>query len=252
MYFWRDDNVRDGNLCAISVKPQLLNRLDRHGKICLKKRCRETTICFILQVEEVRRHSHCLAFSSAGPQSQTYYISYDSYTEHLRWHRTASKVLMFLFVSTLTLLASIITFLSSHKFKVDISWWQAGFYTLFTASCGLKMLITLSCPRLSLSDCVPEGELSRPVVLQPGGAACSALLQPGPHAPQSQKQLHVAAQRCFSTDQVSFCPQHRVHHHPVCSGTRQHRYYSLYGTWNVPQCFLLSWGATIWSKEEAA
>ncbi|XP_034438093.1 LOW QUALITY PROTEIN: PH domain leucine-rich repeat-containing protein phosphatase 1-like [Hippoglossus hippoglossus] len=43
------------------------------------------------KVEEVRRHSHCLAFSSAGPQSQTYYISYDSYTEHLRWHRAASK-----------------------------------------------------------------------------------------------------------------------------------------------------------------
>ncbi|KAM6939449.1 PH domain leucine-rich repeat protein phosphatase 1-like [Lycodopsis pacificus] len=44
------------------------------------------------KVEEVRRHSHCLAFSSAGPPSQTYYISYDSYTEHLRWHRTASKI----------------------------------------------------------------------------------------------------------------------------------------------------------------
>lgn len=50
-------------------------------------------MCSVLQVEEVRRHSHCLAFSSAGPQSQTYYVSYDSYTEHLRWHRTASKVL---------------------------------------------------------------------------------------------------------------------------------------------------------------
>uniref|UniRef100_A0A671WEX0 PH domain leucine-rich repeat-containing protein phosphatase 1-like n=1 Tax=Sparus aurata TaxID=8175 RepID=A0A671WEX0_SPAAU len=44
------------------------------------------------KVEEVRRHNHCLAFSSAGAQSQTYYISYDSYTEHLRWHRTASKI----------------------------------------------------------------------------------------------------------------------------------------------------------------
>uniref|UniRef100_A0A7N8X3R9 PH domain leucine-rich repeat protein phosphatase 1-like n=1 Tax=Mastacembelus armatus TaxID=205130 RepID=A0A7N8X3R9_9TELE len=44
------------------------------------------------KVEEVRRHSHCLALSSAGPQSQTYYISYNSYTEHLRWHRTASKI----------------------------------------------------------------------------------------------------------------------------------------------------------------
>ncbi|KAM6922032.1 PH domain leucine-rich repeat-containing protein phosphatase 1-like [Xenentodon cancila] len=44
------------------------------------------------KVEEVKRHSHCLALSSAGPQSQTYYISYDSYTEHLRWHRMASKI----------------------------------------------------------------------------------------------------------------------------------------------------------------
>ncbi|XP_017292576.1 PH domain leucine-rich repeat-containing protein phosphatase 1 [Kryptolebias marmoratus] len=44
------------------------------------------------KVEEVKRHSHCLAFSSAGPQSQTYYISYDSYAEHLRWHRMASKI----------------------------------------------------------------------------------------------------------------------------------------------------------------
>ncbi|XP_029004896.1 PH domain leucine-rich repeat protein phosphatase 1-like [Betta splendens] len=44
------------------------------------------------KVEEVRRHSHCLALSSAGPQSQTYYISYESYTECLRWHRTTSKV----------------------------------------------------------------------------------------------------------------------------------------------------------------
>lgn len=52
----------------------------------------ETKMCFLIQVEEVRRHSHCLAFSSAGPQSQTYYVSYDSYTEHLRWQRTASKV----------------------------------------------------------------------------------------------------------------------------------------------------------------
>ncbi|KAK2835007.1 hypothetical protein Q5P01_015491 [Channa striata] len=44
------------------------------------------------KVEEVRRHSHCLALSSAGPQSQSYFISYDSYTEYLRWHRTASKI----------------------------------------------------------------------------------------------------------------------------------------------------------------
>ena len=46
----------------------------------------------MLQVEEVRRHSHCLAFSAAGSQTQTYYVSYESNTEHLRWLRTASKV----------------------------------------------------------------------------------------------------------------------------------------------------------------
>uniref|UniRef100_A0A9J7XW50 protein-serine/threonine phosphatase n=1 Tax=Cyprinus carpio carpio TaxID=630221 RepID=A0A9J7XW50_CYPCA len=44
------------------------------------------------KVEEVKKHSHCLAFSSAGPQSQTYYISFDSFTERLRWHRQAAKV----------------------------------------------------------------------------------------------------------------------------------------------------------------
>ncbi|KAM9832079.1 PH domain leucine-rich repeat-containing protein phosphatase 1-like [Neosynchiropus ocellatus] len=44
------------------------------------------------KVEEVRRHSHCLALTSAGPQSRTYYVSFDSYTEHLRWLRAASKV----------------------------------------------------------------------------------------------------------------------------------------------------------------
>lgn len=50
-------------------------------------------VCVVLQVEEVKKHSHCLAFSSAGPQSQTYYVSFDSFTEHLRWHRHAAKVL---------------------------------------------------------------------------------------------------------------------------------------------------------------
>ncbi|MEQ2165891.1 PH domain leucine-rich repeat-containing protein phosphatase 1 [Goodea atripinnis] len=44
------------------------------------------------KVEEVKKHNHCLAFSSAGPQSQTYYVSFDSFTEHLRWHRHAAKV----------------------------------------------------------------------------------------------------------------------------------------------------------------
>ncbi|KAA0718488.1 PH domain leucine-rich repeat protein phosphatase 1 [Triplophysa tibetana] len=44
------------------------------------------------KVEEVKKHSHCLAFSSAGPQSQIYYISFDNFTEHLRWHRQAAKM----------------------------------------------------------------------------------------------------------------------------------------------------------------
>ncbi|XP_061588356.1 PH domain leucine-rich repeat protein phosphatase 1 [Cololabis saira] len=44
------------------------------------------------KVEEVKKHNHCLAFSSAGPQSQTYYVSFDNFTEHLRWHRHAAKM----------------------------------------------------------------------------------------------------------------------------------------------------------------
>ncbi|XP_036376831.1 PH domain leucine-rich repeat-containing protein phosphatase 1-like [Megalops cyprinoides] len=44
------------------------------------------------KVEEVKKHSHCLAFSSSGPQSQTYYISFDNFTEHLRWQRQAAKM----------------------------------------------------------------------------------------------------------------------------------------------------------------
>lgn len=50
-------------------------------------------VCVCLQVEEVKKHNHCLAFSSAGPQSQTYYVSFDNFTEHLRWQRHAAKVL---------------------------------------------------------------------------------------------------------------------------------------------------------------
>ncbi|XP_053520155.1 PH domain leucine-rich repeat-containing protein phosphatase 1 [Artibeus jamaicensis] len=44
------------------------------------------------KVEEVKRHQHCLAFSSSGPQSQTYYICFDTFTEYLRWLRQVSKV----------------------------------------------------------------------------------------------------------------------------------------------------------------
>lgn len=44
------------------------------------------------KVEEVKKHQHCLAFSSSGPQSQTYYICFDTFTEYLRWLRQTSKV----------------------------------------------------------------------------------------------------------------------------------------------------------------
>ncbi|XP_048886079.1 PH domain leucine-rich repeat-containing protein phosphatase 2 isoform X1 [Brienomyrus brachyistius] len=44
------------------------------------------------KVEDVRRRQHCLMFSSAGPQAQTYYVSFDTLAEYLRWQRQASKV----------------------------------------------------------------------------------------------------------------------------------------------------------------
>ncbi|RXM30626.1 PH domain leucine-rich repeat-containing protein phosphatase 1 [Acipenser ruthenus] len=44
------------------------------------------------KVEEVKKHQHCLAFSSTGPQSHTYYICFDTFTEYLRWLRQASKI----------------------------------------------------------------------------------------------------------------------------------------------------------------
>ncbi|XP_072926253.1 PH domain leucine-rich repeat-containing protein phosphatase 2-like [Hemitrygon akajei] len=44
------------------------------------------------KVEEVKRRQYCLMFSSAGQQGQTYYVTFDSYPECLRWFRQASKV----------------------------------------------------------------------------------------------------------------------------------------------------------------
>ncbi|XP_078275804.1 PH domain leucine-rich repeat-containing protein phosphatase 1-like isoform X1 [Rhinoraja longicauda] len=44
------------------------------------------------KVEEVKKYQHCLAFSSSGPQGQTYYISFDIFPEYLRWLRQASKI----------------------------------------------------------------------------------------------------------------------------------------------------------------
>uniref|UniRef100_A0A8C1IZQ1 PH domain leucine-rich repeat-containing protein phosphatase 2 n=1 Tax=Cyprinus carpio TaxID=7962 RepID=A0A8C1IZQ1_CYPCA len=44
------------------------------------------------KVEEVKRRQHCLMFSSAGPQAQTYYVNFDTLADYQRWHRQASKV----------------------------------------------------------------------------------------------------------------------------------------------------------------
>ncbi|KAG8442479.1 hypothetical protein GDO86_011320 [Hymenochirus boettgeri] len=44
------------------------------------------------KVEEVKKHQHCLAFSSSGPQSQTYFVCFDTFTDYLRWLRQASKI----------------------------------------------------------------------------------------------------------------------------------------------------------------
>ncbi|XP_052006771.1 PH domain leucine-rich repeat-containing protein phosphatase 2-like [Xyrauchen texanus] len=44
------------------------------------------------KVEEVKRRPHCLIFSSAGPQAQTYYVNFDTLTDFQRWQRQASKV----------------------------------------------------------------------------------------------------------------------------------------------------------------
>ncbi|XP_040209533.1 PH domain leucine-rich repeat-containing protein phosphatase 1 isoform X1 [Rana temporaria] len=44
------------------------------------------------KVEEVKKHQHCLAFSSSGPQSQTYHVCFDTFTDYLRWLRQASKI----------------------------------------------------------------------------------------------------------------------------------------------------------------
>lgn len=44
------------------------------------------------KVEEVKRRPHCLMFSSAGSQAQTYYVNFDTLTDYQRWYRQASKV----------------------------------------------------------------------------------------------------------------------------------------------------------------
>ncbi|KAG7274280.1 hypothetical protein CRUP_037207 [Coryphaenoides rupestris] len=44
------------------------------------------------KVEEARRRQHCLVFSSAGPQAQTYFVNFDTLADCQRWHRQGSKV----------------------------------------------------------------------------------------------------------------------------------------------------------------
>lgn len=45
-----------------------------------------------IKVEEVKRRQHCLMFSSAGSQAQTYFVNFDTLAEYQRWQRQASKV----------------------------------------------------------------------------------------------------------------------------------------------------------------
>lgn len=40
----------------------------------------------------MRRRQHCLMFSSAGSQAQTYFVNFDTLVDYQRWHRQASKV----------------------------------------------------------------------------------------------------------------------------------------------------------------
>lgn len=49
-------------------------------------------ICPYTKVEEVKRRQHCLMFSSAGSQAQTYFVNFDTLADYQRWHRQASKV----------------------------------------------------------------------------------------------------------------------------------------------------------------
>lgn len=45
-----------------------------------------------VKVEEVKRRQHCLMFSSAGSQAQTYFVNFDTLADYQRWYRQASKV----------------------------------------------------------------------------------------------------------------------------------------------------------------
>ncbi|XP_028291812.1 PH domain leucine-rich repeat-containing protein phosphatase 2 isoform X2 [Gouania willdenowi] len=44
------------------------------------------------KVEEVKRRQHCLMFSSAGSQAQTYFVNFDTLADYQRWYRQALKV----------------------------------------------------------------------------------------------------------------------------------------------------------------
>lgn len=50
------------------------------------------SVFYCVEVEEVKRRQHCLVFSSAGSQAQTYFVNFDTLADYQRWHRQASKV----------------------------------------------------------------------------------------------------------------------------------------------------------------
>lgn len=112
-----------------------------------------------LQVEEVKKHSHCLAFSSAGPQSQTYYVSFDSFTEHLRWHRHAAKVTAAATRrKTNSPAVGLLVFLSGHFFlPIQICDIQSRTLVIPLKSVGICFAYGLSLRKRSLhvSACFP-------------------------------------------------------------------------------------------------
>lgn len=52
----------------------------------------DLAMCLSVKVEEVKRRQHCLMFSSAGSQAQTYFVNFDTLADYQRWYRQASKV----------------------------------------------------------------------------------------------------------------------------------------------------------------
>lgn len=197
-----------------------------------------TETCCVLQVEEVRRHSHCLAFSSAGPQSQTYYVSYDSYTEHLRWQRTASKVRR-----RISACASLPMFLHFYWPKLN----NVMMTTELIMSPVPHPLRQIASQRVNSVD-----------------LSCCSLEELPAQLFYSQDLTHLNLKNNFMSPHKGVPALTRwvstinTHTHSGCAGAagRWKQYFllcfPLVCMWNVPLCFCPSWGATIWSKEEAA